>query len=124
MSDAKYHVEHFTCSVCDTLFGPNDSYYEHGKKVCESWCIATLIPDCHFHYSTEFAVKCVGCETAILKQFVEMNRNGQDECWHPECYMIHKVSYTESSTDFSSGTSDCRDLSTHLHLLPSHPPSL
>ncbi|KAK4687632.1 hypothetical protein P7C73_g2473, partial [Tremellales sp. Uapishka_1] len=75
----KYHVEHFTCSECSTLFGPNDSYYEHGGKVY-----------CHFHYSTRFAVKCVGCETAILKQFVEMNRNGRNECWHPECYMIHK----------------------------------
>ncbi|ORX39091.1 hypothetical protein BD324DRAFT_576998 [Kockovaella imperatae] len=75
----KYHVEHFTCSECDVLFGPNDSYYEHGGKVY-----------CHFHYSTRFAVKCVGCETAILKQFVEMNRNGRDECWHPECYMISK----------------------------------
>lgn len=32
----------------------------------------------------------MGCETAILKQFVEINRNGRDECWHPECYMIHK----------------------------------
>lgn len=30
----KYHVEHFTCSECDVLFGPNDSYYEHGSKVC------------------------------------------------------------------------------------------
>jgi hypothetical protein len=50
-----------------------------------------LMTDCHFHYSTRFAVKCVGCETAILKQFVEMNRNGKDECWHPECYMISKV---------------------------------
>ncbi|WWD21117.1 hypothetical protein CI109_105598 [Kwoniella shandongensis] len=76
---AKYHVEHFTCSECDVLFGPNDSYYEHGGKVY-----------CHYHYSTQFAVKCVGCETAILKQFVEMNRNGRDECWHPECYMISK----------------------------------
>ncbi|KAK8843361.1 hypothetical protein IAR55_007018 [Kwoniella newhampshirensis] len=76
---SKYHVEHFTCSECDVLFGPNDSYYEHGGKVY-----------CHYHYSTRFAVKCVGCETAILKQFVEMNRNGRDECWHPECYMISK----------------------------------
>lgn len=46
--------------------------------------------DCHYHYSISFANKCVGCETAILKQFVEINRNGRDECWHPECYMIHK----------------------------------
>ncbi|KAL1406000.1 Rho-type GTPase activating protein Rga1 [Vanrija albida] len=75
----KYHVEHFSCSVCDTVFGPVDSYYEHGGKVY-----------CHYHYSISFANKCVGCETAILKQFVEINRNGRDECWHPECYMIHK----------------------------------
>lgn len=77
----KFHVEHFTCSVCPTVFGPQDSYYEHGGQVY-----------CHFHYSTRFAVKCTGCKTAILKQFVEINRNNVDEHWHPECYMIHKVS--------------------------------
>jgi len=75
----KYHVEHFTCSICPTLFGPQDSYYEHIDNVY-----------CHFHYCTRFATKCVGCNSAILKQFVEVNRNGRDECWHPECYMIHK----------------------------------
>lgn len=76
----KYHVEHFTCSICPTVFGPQDSYYEHGNDVY-----------CHFHYSTRFAVKCAGCSSAILKQFVEINRNMRDECWHPECYMINKV---------------------------------
>ncbi|KAG8925888.1 hypothetical protein FRC02_009357 [Tulasnella sp. 418] len=75
----KFHVEHFTCSVCPTLFGQQDSYYEHQGDVY-----------CYFHYSTRFATKCVGCNTAILKQFVEINRNMKDECWHPECYMIHK----------------------------------
>ncbi|KZV93139.1 RhoGAP-domain-containing protein [Exidia glandulosa HHB12029] len=75
----KFHVEHFTCSVCPTVFGPHDSYYEHDDNVY-----------CHFHYSTRFATKCVGCTSAILKQFVEINRNMRDECWHPECYMIHK----------------------------------
>lgn len=77
----KFHVEHFTCSVCPTIFGPQDSYYEHEGRVF-----------CHFHYSTRFAIRCTGCRTAILKQFVEINRNNQDEHWHPECYMIHKVS--------------------------------
>ena len=65
------------------------------KSVSGELCVThkTLTcADCHYHYSTQFAVKCVGCETAILKQFVEMNRNGRDECWHPECYMISKVS--------------------------------
>ncbi|KAI5121611.1 hypothetical protein M0805_001143 [Coniferiporia weirii] len=75
----KYHVEHFTCSVCPTVFGPQDSYYEHETDVY-----------CHFHYSTRFATKCAGCNSAILKQFVEINRNNRDECWHPECYMINK----------------------------------
>ncbi|KAF7308625.1 LIM-domain-containing protein [Mycena chlorophos] len=75
----KFHVEHFTCSLCSTLFGPSDSYYEHDGDVY-----------CHFHYSTRFATKCAGCSSAILKQFVEINRNMRDECWHPECYMINK----------------------------------
>jgi hypothetical protein len=79
-ADKKYHVEHFTCTLCPTLFGPQDSYYEHDGDVY-----------CHFHYSTRFATKCAGCSSAILKQFVEINRNMRDECWHPECYMINKV---------------------------------
>ncbi|KAF2808584.1 RhoGAP-domain-containing protein [Mytilinidion resinicola] len=77
--DRKYHIEHFTCSVCPTVFGAQDSYYEHEGSVF-----------CHFHYSTQFAQKCNGCLTAILKQFVEIFRNGQNQHWHPECYMIHK----------------------------------
>ncbi|GAB7364097.1 hypothetical protein MBLNU230_g4649t1 [Neophaeotheca triangularis] len=77
--DRKYHVEHFTCSVCPTVFGAQDSYYEHDGSVY-----------CHYHYSTKFAQKCNGCQTAILKQFVQIFRNGVDQHWHPECYMIHK----------------------------------
>lgn len=77
--DRKYHIEHFTCSVCPTVFGAQDSYYEHEGHVY-----------CHYHYSTRFAQRCNGCHTAILKQFVEIFRNGQNQHWHPECYMIHK----------------------------------
>ncbi|KAG5296630.1 rho-GTPase-activating protein [Histoplasma ohiense] len=77
--DRKYHIEHFTCSACPTVFGAQDSYYEHEDKVY-----------CHYHYSTQFAQRCNGCHTAILKQFVEIFRNGQNQHWHPECYMIHK----------------------------------
>ncbi|TFY80882.1 hypothetical protein EWM64_g3132 [Hericium alpestre] len=92
----KFHVEHFTCTICPTLFGPQDSYYEHEGDVY-----------CHFHYSTRFATKCAGCNTAILKQFVEINRNSRDECWHPECYMINKfwnvkVNHRRSNTSGSS----------------------
>ncbi|KAK0628431.1 hypothetical protein B0T17DRAFT_588549 [Bombardia bombarda] len=77
--DRKYHVDHFTCSLCPTVFGAQDSYYEHDSQVY-----------CHYHYSTQFAQRCSGCQTSILKQFVEIFRNGQNQHWHPECYMIHK----------------------------------
>ncbi|KJZ76622.1 hypothetical protein HIM_03958 [Hirsutella minnesotensis 3608] len=77
--DRKYHVDHFTCSLCSTVFGAQDSYYEHDSNVY-----------CHYHYSTRFAQRCSGCQTSILKQFVEIYRNGQNQHWHPECYMIHK----------------------------------
>jgi len=77
--ERKYHVDHFTCSLCPTVFGAQDSYYEHDGHVY-----------CHYHYSTQFAQRCSGCHAAILKQFVEIFRNGQNQHWHPECYMIHK----------------------------------
>ncbi len=77
--ERKYHVDHFTCSLCPTVFGAQDSYYEHDGHVY-----------CHYHYSTQFAQRCSGCQASILKQFVEIFRNGQNQHWHPECYMIHK----------------------------------
>lgn len=77
--DRKYHVEHFTCSVCPQVFGPDDSYYEHDGEVF-----------CHYHYSTRCAATCEGCHSAILKHFVETYRGGVEHQWHPECYMIFK----------------------------------
>ncbi|ORY81899.1 hypothetical protein BCR37DRAFT_22697 [Protomyces lactucae-debilis] len=77
--DKKFHLEHFTCSICPTVFGAQDSYYEHEGNVL-----------CHYHFSLKFAQKCYGCQTSILKQFVEIQRHGVDQHWHPECYMIQK----------------------------------
>lgn len=75
----KYHVEHFTCSLCSAVFGTEVGYYEHEDRIY-----------CRYHYSTLYAAKCEGCKTAILKQFVEMFRGGREQQWHPECYMINK----------------------------------
>ncbi|KAK9455616.1 hypothetical protein V1511DRAFT_458568 [Dipodascopsis uninucleata] len=75
----KYHLEHFTCSICSHVFQAEDNYYERDGQVY-----------CHFHFSTLFAERCEGCQSAILKQFIENLRNGRHEHWHPECYMIHK----------------------------------
>jgi hypothetical protein len=66
------------------------------RQVYRTFDRVSSLLDCHFHYSTRFATKCVGCGVAILKQFVEINRNQKDECWHPECYMIQKVRYPTS----------------------------
>ncbi|KAJ3125379.1 hypothetical protein HK098_000326 [Nowakowskiella sp. JEL0407] len=76
----KYHLEHFSCSVCTTVFRPHDSYYEREGQVF-----------CQFHYSVLFATKCKGCQTAVLQKFVEMNKDGVNEQWHPSCYMIFKL---------------------------------
>ncbi|KAK7203545.1 rho-type GTPase-activating protein 1 [Myxozyma melibiosi] len=75
----KYHLEHFTCSICPRVFQADDNYYERDGSVY-----------CHFHFSTLFADRCEGCNSAILRQFIENLRNGRHEHWHPECYMIHK----------------------------------
>lgn len=75
----KYHVEHFTCSLCSTVFGTDDSYYEHEDMIY-----------CRFHYSKLYASRCEGCKTAILRQFVEVFKGGRNQQWHPECYMISK----------------------------------
>jgi len=76
--DRKYHIEHFACNVCRLPFGAQDSYYEHEGQ-----------PYCQYHYCA-LAQICQGCTGAIFKQFVEIFRNGQNQIWHPECYMIHK----------------------------------
>ncbi|KAK2069383.1 hypothetical protein P8C59_003969 [Phyllachora maydis] len=89
--DGTFHLDCFRCRDCGQIvaskFFPADDehgeqypfYYEHEGQVY-----------CHYHYSTRFAQRCSGCQTAILKQFVEIFRNGQNQHWHPECYMIHK----------------------------------
>lgn len=76
----KYHLNHFTCTVCDVVFQPNASYYEHNGNIY-----------CQTHYSALFAQLCGGCQTPVLRQLIEVNKNTDShEQWHPECYMIYK----------------------------------
>jgi LIM domain len=75
----KYHVEHFTCAICDICFATTDTYFDHEDKLY-----------CRYHYSTKIANRCKGCQDPILKQFVQLPVNGILGFWHPECYMIHK----------------------------------
>lgn len=75
----KYHLEHFKCNVCQKVFESDESYYEHNSNIY-----------CHYHYSKSFANHCEGCDSSIVKQFVELFRGGRTQQWHPECYMVNK----------------------------------
>ncbi|KAG4305059.1 hypothetical protein PORY_001734 [Pneumocystis oryctolagi] len=75
----KYHIEHFTCSICSATFSPDDSYYVHKGNTY-----------CYFHYCTNIGIKCNGCRFIISKQFTEILRNGRNENWHVGCYVIYK----------------------------------
>ncbi|KAI9493628.1 hypothetical protein BDB00DRAFT_821838 [Zychaea mexicana] len=100
----KFHLEHFCCHACSVVLGPSDSYYEHQDNVY-----------CHYHYSVKFAIKCSGCRTAILKQFVEINRNNVDEHWHPECYMIHKFWNVKVAQSLDEDNGSSEGLGHHDH---------
>ncbi|KAJ2158961.1 Rho-type GTPase activating protein Rga1 [Coemansia sp. RSA 552] len=75
----KYHPDHFTCTACPMVFGPDGTYYEHEG---DAFCL--------YHYTYLVAKKCAGCQQPIMKLFLQMNHRGVEEHWHPECYMIYK----------------------------------
>ncbi|CDK25929.1 unnamed protein product [Kuraishia capsulata CBS 1993] len=74
----KFHPEHFSCEVCHQVFDAED-YYEYDNAIY-----------CHYHYSKLYASHCEACNSAILKQYVELWRGGRQQQWHPECFMVHK----------------------------------
>jgi hypothetical protein len=83
-ADKRYHPEHFACAAgsCSTPLWEQD-YYEHENEYY-----------CQFHYSTRFATKCAGCDSAILgsrRPCVEIKRRTRHECWHQDCHMIYEV---------------------------------
>jgi hypothetical protein len=82
----KFHLDHFRCedSGCHVVFRQQDPYYEHQDK---HYC---LYHYCQYHYCQTGAPKCASCGCPILQKFVELQRRGVAQRWHPECYMIHK----------------------------------
>jgi len=77
----KYHLNHFTCSLCNVVFQPSTPYYEHnGNIYCKT-----------HYYSSLFTQRCAGCHTPILRQPLEIKDNTDSpKKWHPECYMIYQ----------------------------------
>eukprot|EP00835_Amoeboradix_gromovi_P005267 NODE_480_length_7860_cov_0.165958.p1 type:complete len:801 gc:universal NODE_480_length_7860_cov_0.165958:4188-1786(-) len=91
----KYHLHCFTCAICKAPFDKQASYFtvkqsellqvlqKASTDTSPNMCVV-----CKYHYSTHFAMKCVGCILPILNQFVETSSS---QCWHPECYMLFKT---------------------------------
>ncbi|KAI9024038.1 hypothetical protein DFJ74DRAFT_62185 [Hyaloraphidium curvatum] len=76
----KWHESHFQCSLCPKVFSKDDAIYERNGNIY-----------CQFHYSLLFAAKCGSCHTAVLRRFIEVNRNeGAVEHWHLNCYTIYQ----------------------------------
>lgn len=104
----KYHLEHFKCKICQKVFESDESYYEHDANIY-----------CHYHYSKEFANNCEGCNSSIVKQFVELFRGGRNQQWHPECYMVYKFWSTTITKDLMGVETDPEDLAHSEQLLES-----
>ncbi|OSX64291.1 hypothetical protein POSPLADRAFT_1045378 [Postia placenta MAD-698-R-SB12] len=91
-----YHLQCFKCMDCGTVvaskFFPIDGPDGKQHPLCERDYFRRLnliCAKCGMALRGSYITAC-RCNSAILKQFVEINRNMRDECWHPECYMINK----------------------------------
>ncbi|XP_055643056.1 leupaxin isoform X6 [Toxorhynchites rutilus septentrionalis] len=66
-----WHTEHFFCAQCGQQFG-EDGFHERDGK-----------PYCRNDYIDMFALKCNGCNRAIMENYVSA-LNSQ---WHPDCFV-------------------------------------
>ncbi|XP_012720319.2 leupaxin [Fundulus heteroclitus] len=69
--DQTWHPEHFFCSHCGDLFGPEGFLEKDGKPYC-----------CKDFYHL-FAPKCSGCGESVRENYLTA-ANGT---WHPECFV-------------------------------------
>ncbi|XP_041790970.1 leupaxin isoform X2 [Chelmon rostratus] len=69
--DQTWHPEHFFCTHCGGLFGPEGFLEKDGKPYC-----------CKDFYNL-FAPKCSGCGETVRENYLTA-ANGT---WHPECFV-------------------------------------
>uniref|UniRef100_A0A3P9P449 Leupaxin n=1 Tax=Poecilia reticulata TaxID=8081 RepID=A0A3P9P449_POERE len=69
--DQTWHPEHFFCTHCGDLFGPDGFLEKDGKPYC-----------CKDFYHL-FAPKCSGCGESVRENYLTA-ANGT---WHPECFV-------------------------------------
>ncbi|XP_040040049.2 leupaxin [Gasterosteus aculeatus] len=69
--DQTWHPEHFFCTHCGSLFGPDGFLEKDGKPYC-----------CKDFYHL-FSPKCSGCGESVRENYLTA-ANGT---WHPECFV-------------------------------------
>ncbi|XP_008334577.1 leupaxin [Cynoglossus semilaevis] len=69
--DQTWHPEHFFCTHCGDLFGPEGFLEKDGK------------PYCHKDFYNLFAPKCTGCGEPVKENYL----NAANGTWHPECFV-------------------------------------
>nr|XP_020462706.1 leupaxin-like [Monopterus albus] len=96
--DQTWHPEHFFCTHCGGLFGPEGFLEKDGKPYC-----------CKDFYHL-FAPKCSGCGESVRENYLTA-ANGT---WHPECFVC--ADCLKPFTDGSFMELDGRPLcSLHFH---------
>ncbi|EDO16645.1 hypothetical protein Kpol_529p25 [Vanderwaltozyma polyspora DSM 70294] len=74
----RYDEEHFSCSICGEACGVKKCFMKDGKLFCR------------YHFLKYFSKRCNGCQYPISDRYIEFPRGEEIQCWHPECYGIHK----------------------------------
>ncbi|XP_034079530.1 leupaxin isoform X2 [Gymnodraco acuticeps] len=69
--DQTWHPDHFFCTHCGGLFGPDGFLEKDGK------------PYCYKDFYNLFAPKCSGCGESVRENYLTA-ANGT---WHPECFV-------------------------------------
>lgn len=73
-----YDEEHFCCSLCAEKCKVDECFHHDDKLYCK------------YHFLKYISRRCQGCGYPISDQYIEFPKGDNIECWHTECYGIHK----------------------------------
>ncbi|GLD50229.1 leupaxin-like protein [Lates japonicus] len=110
--DQTWHPEHFFCTHCGGLFGPEGFLEKDGKPYC-----------CKDFYHL-FAPKCSGCGESVKENYLTA-ANGT---WHPECFVCAwsasfqnpQMSYGSPGDERLLSSVDCRTVRSLHRRVASH----
>ncbi|CAH01041.1 GTPase-activating protein LRG1 [Kluyveromyces lactis] len=84
-----YDEQHFCCSLCGEKCKVDECFHHYDNLYCK------------YHFLKYLSRRCEGCGYPISDQYIEFQKGDKMECWHTECYGIHKYWHvTISPEDF------------------------